>query len=479
MTALNPGSWSAIGRNAAYPLNVTAIPLKAIWPYLQQWSTSVERQLPSGILGTFAYVGSKGTHLTAERQLNQLPPVTANPFPAGQPLIRNGYNPLSGSFKSGDCSTDQANDSFVLLDGQVVGPNSPGFVNMQAACFGAVSAAASGSNPGLGANPNSLREFAPGMGEIYSLENAANSSYNAFQATIRRVVGASTIGVAYTYSHSLDDASDRSDATFVNSFDLKSNRASSNFDQRHLFHLSYVYQLPLIPAFDHLFHFMDAEPDNQAANYPGHTYNSSDWPSSKVVQTVLGGWEISGITVYETGIPFTVVNNGSPAGISTLDNAGVANGQGAGSYPDRIANASTHLPGVTKTAGSIGPLLLNPGAFGAPQGLSFGNAGRNALNNPSRWNWDTALLKRFPINERIGFEFRAEAFNVFNNTQFRIYNPTLGNQAQNTISCYGGAASSYSGAGGDGVDCLTGGSFLHPVDAHRPRTLQFALKLAF
>jgi hypothetical protein len=90
-----------------------------------------------------------------------------------------------------------------------------------------------------------------------------------------------------------------------------------------------------------------------------------------------------------------------------------------------------------------------------------------------------ALLKSFPLVRETHLEFRAEAFNVFNNTQFRIYDPTLGNQAQNEVSCYGGNTSYYSAAGGDGTDCLTGSSFLHPVDAHRPRTVQFALKLAF
>jgi hypothetical protein len=124
-------------------------------------------------------------------------------------------------------------------------------------------------------------------------------------------------------------------------------------------------------------------------------------------------------------------------------------------------------------------LLLNPAAFIAPRGLTFGNAGRNSLNNPHRWNMDVSLLKHFAVTERAKFEFRAEAFNVFNVTQFRIYDPTLGNQAQNTVSCYAGPVAYYSAAGGDGTDCLTGSSFLHPVDAHRPRTLQFALKMAF
>jgi hypothetical protein len=83
------------------------------------------------------------------------------------------------------------------------------------------------------------------------------------------------------------------------------------------------------------------------------------------------------------------------------------------------------------------------------------------------------------VYERVNAEFRAEAFNVFNTTQFRIYDPALGNQAQNEVSCYGGYLAYYSAAGGDGTDCLTGSSFLHPVDAHRPRTIQFALKLSF
>ena len=54
-----------------------------------------------------------------------------------------------------------------------------------------------------------------------------------------------TLGVSYTYSHSIDDASDRSDPVLVNSYDLRENRASSNFDERHLVNISYVYQLPL------------------------------------------------------------------------------------------------------------------------------------------------------------------------------------------------------------------------------------------
>ncbi|MBT9333121.1 carboxypeptidase regulatory-like domain-containing protein, partial [Acidipila sp. 4G-K13] len=172
-------------------------------------------------------------------------------------------------------------------------------------------------------------------------------------------------------------------------------------------------------------------------------------------------------------------------GVSVLDNAGVDNGVGAGSYPDLIGNPRNQIPAAGNNSRSEGPLLYNPGAFAAPRGLTFGNAGRNSLNNPHRWNFDTALQKNFGLHflHESSLQFRAEAFNVFNHTQFRIYdpNPTLGQSTANrTASCYSDSAeTSYSAAGDNTTDCLTGSSFLHPVDAHLPRTLQLGLKLSF
>ncbi|WP_420239599.1 carboxypeptidase regulatory-like domain-containing protein [Telmatobacter bradus] len=476
MTQINPAGWGTIGeddgqynnifQSTAFPINVTAVPTKAVWSYVQQWSASIEHELPGNALVMFAYVGSKGTHLTAELETNQLTPTSSNPYGAHEPMMTKGANPeYTGDV--GDCTATSAvstnTSTFYLRNGTVVVPGDAGYNNLVAACY-----ASSSSSP---SSPNGLRTYAPGIGEIYSLQNVANSSYNAFQATLRKVQGPLTLGVAYTYSHSLDNASDRSDATFVNSFNLKGNRASSNFDQRHLLHVSYIYDLPLLKFFDAFLHSVDD------ANTPEFR---AAWQNSHVIKAVLDGWQLSGLTIFETGIPFTVVNNGSPTGVSALDNAGVANGVGSGSYPD-LSGISAHSrrPAGGNNSKSVGPLLLNPAAFIAPRGLTFGNAGRNDLNNPSRWNSDMAVLKRFPVYARVNAEFRAEAFNVFNTTQFRIYDPTLGNQAENEVSCYGGDVAYYSAAGGDGTDCLTGSSFLHPVDAHRPRTIQFALKLIF
>jgi hypothetical protein len=433
----------------AFPLNVTSIPTKAVWPYVQQWSVSVQRELRGSMVATVAYVGSKGTHLTAQRQINQLPAVSTadNPFPKGVPFI-----PELSFYTTpavGDCAAYSG--SFNLVSGAVVNPGDPAYNNLLAACFGYRSKYA-----GYFSDPNGLRQYM-GFGRIISLENSANSTYNALQATLRRAVGNLTLGVSYTYSHARDESSDRSDANFVDSFDLRSNYAASNYDQRHLLNVSYIYLLPLQKAVHYL-----------TGLQPGGLF-----------QKAISNWEWSGITVYQSGTPFSVVNAGGFNGIGVPDNAGIANETGLGSYPDLVGDPYSNRPWQGNNGRSFGPLLLNPGAFAAPRGLTFGDSGRNSLYNPSRINSDTALIRRFKVRERGEAEFRVEAFNVFNHTQFRIYDPTLGNRANNTVTCYGGPNAGYSAAGGDGVDCLTGSAFLHPVNAHRPRTIQLGLKFAF
>jgi hypothetical protein len=468
MTQNKPFTWECIGGvgagcgpSGAFPLNVTSIPTHSVWPYVQQWSFSVQRELAKNTVGTLGYVGSKGTHLTAELQTNQLEPApdSDNPFlaggpGAGQPITTS----LCDSYNAPQPGTP-GSFTFVNQAGQTVfwqSTNNPAFVNLEAACFG---------TPGKNfPDVNSLRTYAPGIGQIYSLQNVANSTYNAMQATVRRVAGPLTLGVAYTWSHSIDDASDRSDTNLVNAFNLAENRASSDYDQRQLLNVSYVLRLPSL---------------SQALSNWDHGVNSgkpSSTPQSpsRFAKVLADGWEFSGITTYQSGTPFSVINGASSNGISVLDNAGVANGTNFASYPDVVGNPHSAPPAGANNPNSVGPTLLNPAVFVAPVGLTFGDAGRNYLNNPSRLNFDMALLKHFKVTEGTNLEFRTEAFNVFNHTQFRIYDPDLGNTGSNTISCYGGANNS----AGD-PSCLAGSAFLHPVDAHRARTMQLGLKYSF
>jgi len=167
---------------------------------------------------------------------------------------------------------------------------------------------------------------------------------------------------------------------------------------------------------------------------------------------------LSGITMFQTGTPFSVTN-----ATAFGDNAGVANAVGTGSYADLIGDPDSASP--TKFVEGIpGPLLFNPAAFAAPRGLTFGNSGRNLLRNPRRASFDVALFKHFALSEGKGFEFRTEAFNLFNHTQWNAINSGM--------ACYGGPSNS---AGTS--DCLATNNFLHPQSAHRSRILQLGLKV--
>jgi hypothetical protein len=303
------------------------------------------------------------------------------------------------------------------------------------------------------------------------LQNVANSDYHALQATLRRSSGPLTAGLSYTYSHSIDDASDRSDPVLVDSYNLRGNRASSNFDVRHLASLSYLYRIPNFGPF--LRQALWTETERSAPPRTGCC--------SRVAGQMFSGWEISGVTLFQSGTPFTVINSAGNTGISLTDNAGVSSGLGiAASYPDVEPFLPAPLSQGRGVPDTFGPLLGNPSRFVAPRGLTFGDAGRNYLTNPSRLNFDMSILKHFRFSDAGDLEFRAEFFNIFNHTEFRTYDPdNPGGSGNNVISCYAGPSYSAGFSAGGGPDCLTGASFLRPIDAHRPRTIQFGLKWGF
>ena len=389
------------GGGSLFPLGLTEIPTKAIWPYVQQWNLNVQKELPGNIIASVAYVGSKGTHLTLQNNGNQLVPVSAadNPFPAGTPIDPGGA----------DCNNFVQNAFGIPV----------------AATLGNGNAVPTGAVPNLwvacGNNPDPLRTAFPGVSNITQLQNSANSIYHSLQVSAQRTVGALTLSFSYTYSHSIDDSSDRFDGAFVNAYDVADNRAASNFDQRHNAAISYVYALPFFKA-------------------PGHLH------------TFLGGWQVSGITIAQSGTPFSVTN-----GTVYGDNAGVGNGVGTGSRPDLVGDANS--VSQSNFPDERGPLYYNPGAYALPTGLTFGNVGRNTLYLPGRLNFDFGTFKRFAINERSGFEFRWETFNLFNHTQFNAINSAMDTNTP-------------------GVNQDSSG-FLHLSGAHAPRIMQFGLRFYF
>lgn len=377
------------------PANIQTV---ARWPYVQQWNLSYQFEASKNFVATLAYVGSKGTHLTDARDLNQLTSVPAaqNPYKPGQPIGQADCNSIT--------TTNGLPTGATLSNGTVLTAGSPGLNNLFVAC-------------GNDANP--VRPFV-GFGTLEFLETQANSSYNSLQASVRRTLGSLVLNASYTYSHSIDDSSDRGDATFVDSFNLRNNRANSNFDQRHILNISYVYDLPF--------------------------FNKS----SGLLKTLLGGWQWSGIITSQSGVPLKDTDGGTSFSNNVFgDNAGVGNGVGTGSRPDLVGNAHA---ASCQASTAPGPYLFNPCAYALPQGLTFGNVGRNSLNLPHRTQFDMGLFKHFPIKESFALEFRVESFNTFNHTQFS------------------GVDTSFDPAST---------TFLTATAAHLPRILQLGLKLVF
>jgi hypothetical protein len=390
------------GTPLQFPLQVFAIPTHAIWPYVQQFNLAVQGELPSHTALQVAYVGSLGRHLPTWYDLNQLRPVSAseNPYGPGQTI-----------------SSDDCNSALNVQPGIPVvvnGHTISGDVlnHLQVAC---------------GASADQFRPFS-GLSGINNSANVVNSSYDALQIGLSRYFGNLNGSVAYTYGHSIDDGSagNYGNTEIVNSYNLGQSTASSNFDERHILAVSLVYDIPLFTR-------------------PG------------LLHSLLGGWQISDLTSFQTGTPFSVTNS-IPA-----DNAGTGNsfatsqGSSVQSYPDIVGHLHGKV-GIRHPGGQLGPRLYNSDAFAAPQGLTYGNAGRNVLNLPAHTNFDMGLFKNFAVREGMHFEFRTEAFNVFNHTQWSTIDATA--------DCYGASACSSDG-------------FLTATAAHNARILQLAAKFVF
>jgi len=427
-----PGYASLVAPTSTTPLTFWSIPDKAVWPYMQQWHLDVQHDVGRRTVATLSYVGSHGIHLTRSYELNQMVPVSAaqNPYHKGQPIAGNDCNTVSIDPTSGQATATV--NSQTMTGGWAN--------NLAVAC---------------GNNSSPYLPFV-GIGSIEAKRLAAGSSYNALQGLVRHSIGGLELNAAYTYGHSIDDSSDNGDFSLLNSYSLNSFRASSNFDQRQTFSLGYVYDVPFFRG------------------------------TKGLANKLAGGWQWSGITLIQSGTPYSVYNKGGGSGFAPADNAGTANPLATGqSWPDL---ASDPKAGVVNTPQpGFGPLKYNPAAFVAPTGLTFGDAGRNILTNPGRVNFDMALLKKFSITETTYFEFRAEAFNVFNHTEFNAIggegnsaggNSGAGGLAQGrSIGCYGGSNNN----AGD-ASCFSNGSatpLFRSSGSHLPRILQLGLKFIF
>jgi hypothetical protein len=267
------------------------------------------------------------------------------------------------------------------------------------------------------ADVNGNRANFPQYGFVDEFASISSSTYNALQATFRTRSWHGLSGfTGYTWSKSLDDASDGIDFNFAtvalpqDSNNLKAEHGPSNFDTRHRFTAAFTYEIPRL-----------AGPPR------------------------LGeGWQVNTIISAQGGRPVPIVNSNDTSGVSFPT-------------PSNFHQRPNVVPGVNPINSNwqaapdvIG--YLNGNAFSQPGDGTFGNLGRNEIYGPKFWNVDFAVTKNTRITENVTLQLRAELFNIFNHPNFALPNFFIvpGSPAQGLITQTPDQAQTNPGLGGGG-----------------------------
>jgi len=247
---------------------------------------------------------------------------------------------------------------------------------------------AANPNATLGSNAfdrDFLRPY-PGYGDISIHGEGSSSNYNSLQVGLnRRFSRGFQFGLAYTWGKALGVTGADGDFIRIDSLTRFANYGPiTAIDRRQTFAANYIYDLPSV------------------------------FTNHKAAHALLDGWQISGITRFQTGAPFGV-------GFSIPN---IGNQQLTGSYTE---GARIQLVGNPLTGTSDNPYnRLNAAAYAPPQPGNIGlGAGVNYLTGPGISNTDLSLQKTIQITEHKSLQLRADAFNAFNHTQFSGYNTTV------------------------------------------------------
>jgi hypothetical protein len=319
----------------------TIVPATGIYPDLHDWSIPYVQTFNLGVQTSFAnnwmldlgYVGSLGRKFPRLFSFNQ----------ASAPFLTLGLPPSGIGVPA--------------TVGSLGGPFFPAFGNLTA--------------PGLGS---------------FLMESNSNSNYNSLQATLnKRFSHGLQMLLSYTWSHSLDyySGSDVSDVTLLpgDMVNENHNYASSDFDRRHRFVASYLYNLP------------DA-------------YHGGSAFAKKLVNT----WSVSGIVTLQSGVPFSIYGQDAAFEATMADLAPgrtLASAIKSGDVADRLGNKNNPY---FDTSAFVQPVTIGD--------LGFGQLGRNIIRGPKQIDTDFSIIKSIPVTESQHAEFRAEFFNLFNNVNF-------------------------------------------------------------
>jgi hypothetical protein len=329
-------------------------------PYLQSWNLDIQRSLPGNMVVQIAYSGSRGVHLNGIREYNQLNPKY---FGLGAALNGPVANPYYG----------------VITSGPLAGPTIT-----------------------LG---QSLRPF-PQYTDVSSrMETFGESSYNAmFLSFQKRMSKGLLVSASWTWAKEIDDVipapngfsgSSFSASNPQNFYNSRAERSVASFDTPQTVVISYIYELP----------FGSGKPFLN---------------SGGVVGRVVGGWQINGLTTFQSGTPLQV-----------------SGGNSSGSFD---GTQRPNWTGKNPTLGGAVTQRLNryfdtsQFTFNAP--FTFGTAPRlvPTLFQEGINNWDTSLIKDTLIREGITVELRAEVFNTFNRVQFSPPNLSINSSAFGVVS---------------------------------------------
>jgi hypothetical protein len=233
----------------------------------------------------------------------------------------------------------------------------------------------------LQAGMNAYRMY-PGYAGIGQDENVATGNYNGLQTAVRiQNRWGLSAEVDYTYSHTIDiQSQDRNNVD--NPWYIKYDKGSGAYDRRHIINANYIYNLPI--------------------------FNKSEG----LVKSVLGGWQIAGTFIKETGVPQQInINDGG------VDPVGL--GGGYTNHPNKTPGVKLHYPktaaawfDITRIDNNVTPVWLGG------TNLGFGNWGKDALVLPGRFNLTTSLYKTFQIYKTANFQLKFESFNTLNHTEF-------------------------------------------------------------
>ena len=352
--------------------------------YAEQYNLSIQRQLTKDLVLQVGYVGSQNHRLLATHDLNYGNAQTCNDLQTISDLT--GDSSLAcGPFYADSPFGISANEipAGVTLHlpygpvASVTGPNPQpiGLVGLR-------KYSSPQCNPIGGWDPANQvwtngcpSDGNPVFSSIFAQDTIANAAYNSLQASLeKRMSHGLQFQVAYTWSKSFDQAS--SFEAILNPLDPRRSRSLSQFDARHRFVLSYVWDLP-------------------TPKYSGFTGK------------IANGWDLSGIVTVQSGFPIRITSQDDIEEMNSFD---------------------FELPGQPNQTGPFktqdprknGGYWFDPALFTndtVPLG-TFGNAKRTICCGPGIGGWDFALHKNTPVTERQSIEFRAEFFNFLNHTQF-------------------------------------------------------------